>query len=407
MKSIKELFRIGNGPSSSHTIGPKNACLEFKKRYPNATSIDVILYGSLALTGKGHSTDRIIKDTLSEYKVTVKFSIEEENLPHPNTMDFIGYKGKDVIGKMRILSVGGGAIEIDGEDNETKDVYPLSKLRYIIKFCENNNMRLWQYVDMCEGEGINDFMEEIYRAMMDSVTRGLEGEGVLPGPLNISKKAHYLYYQLKSKLDLSQDFRRKTVAYAYAVSEENASGNVIVTAPTCGAAGVLPAVLRTAYDVIPFAKEKGYTFTHQDLLNALKTAGLIGNLIKTNASISGAEAGCQAEIGAACSMAAAFQAELAGSSFHQLSSAAEIALEHHLGLTCDPVEGYVQIPCIERNAVAALRALDAFGLAIYLDNLDSKISFDTVVETMLETGKDLPVRYRETSAGGLAKNYKC
>ncbi len=406
MKSIKELFRIGNGPSSSHTIGPKNACLEFIKRYPDCTSIEVTLYGSLALTGKGHSTDKIILSVLKDYKTEVKFNVLDEQ-EHPNTMDFVGYKGREIAGKMRIYSVGGGAIKVANEDSESKDVYPLSKLRYIIKFCENNNLRLWQYVDMCEGEGINEFMEEVYQAMMDSVSRGLEGTGTLPGPLNISKKAHYLYYQLKSKLDLSQDFRRKTVAYAYAVSEENASGNVIVTAPTCGAAGVLPAVLRTAYDVIPFAREKGYEINHQDLLNALKTAGLIGNLIKTNASISGAEAGCQAEIGSACSMAAAFQAELAKTSFSQISSAAEIALEHHLGLTCDPVEGYVQIPCIERNAVAALRALDAFGLAIYLDNLDSKISFDTVVETMLETGKDLPVRYRETSAGGLAKNYKC
>ncbi len=405
MKSIRELFRIGNGPSSSHTIGPKNACLKFIERYSDVTNIVVTLYGSLALTGEGHSTDKIVKSVLKDYKVDVKFDKKTET-EHPNTMDIVGYKNKEEY-KMRFYSVGGGAIEIAGEDNDLPDVYPLSKLRYIIKYCENNNIRLWQYVDQCEGPEINSFIEEVYQTMMDCVTRGLEGEGMLPGPLQIKKKAHYLYYQTNSDLDLTADFRRKTVAYAYAVAEENASGDEIVTAPTCGAAGVLPAVVRTAVDVIPFAKKRGYNITHQDVLNALKTAGLIGNLIKTNASISGAEAGCQAEIGSACAMAAAFQAELAKASFDKISSAAEIALEHHLGLTCDPVSGYVQIPCIERNAVAALRALDAFGLTVYLDTLDAKVSFDTVVETMLETGKDLPTRYRETSVGGLAKNYRC
>ncbi len=405
MHSIKELFRIGNGPSSSHTIGPKNACLEFVKRYPDVDNIDVTLYGSLALTGEGHSTDKIIIKTLSNYKTNVKFDKLKE-VEHPNTMDIVGYKD-DKEYKMRFYSVGGGAIEIANEENNLKDVYPLSKLRYIITYCENNNMRLWQYVDMCEDNDINDYMEEVYQAMMDSVVRGLEAEGELPGPLKIERKAQFLYYRLHSNIDLSQDFRRKTVAYAYAVAEENASGHVIVTAPTCGASGVLPAVVRTALDVIPFARERGLLITHKDVINALKTAGLIGNLIKTNASISGAEAGCQAEIGSACSMAAAFQAELSGASLKRISNAAEIALEHHLGLTCDPVGGFVQIPCIERNAVAALRALDAFGLAVYLNNFSSKIPFDTVVETMLETGKDLPTRYRETSTGGLAKNYRC
>lgn len=405
MKSIRELFRIGNGPSSSHTIGPKNACLRFLERYGDVTSIVVTLYGSLALTGEGHATDNIVKNIFKDYKVEVKFDKKTE-VEHPNTMDIVGYKNKEEF-KMRFYSVGGGAIEIAGEDNTLPEVYPLSKLRYIIKYCQNNNIKLWQYVDMCEGEGFNDYIEEVYQTMMDSVVRGLEGEGYLPGPLKIKKKAHFLYYQTNSNLDLTSDFRRKTVAYAYAVAEENASGDEIVTAPTCGAAGVLPAVVRTAVDIIPFLKKRGMDISHKDILNAIKTAGLIGNLIKTNASISGAEAGCQAEIGAACAMAAAFQAELAKASFDKISSAAEIALEHHLGLTCDPVGGYVQIPCIERNAVAALRALDAFGLAYYLDCLDAKVSFDTVVETMLETGRDLPTRYRETSVGGLAKNYRC
>ncbi len=405
MHSIKELFRIGNGPSSSHTIGPKNACLKFLERYNDLDRIDVILYGSLALTGEGHATDKIILNTLKNYETKVKFDKTSE-VPHPNTMDIIGYKNNQEF-KMRFFSVGGGAIKVDKEDNRIKEVYPLSKLRYIIKYCKDNNLRLWQYVDKYEDSDINIFISEVYKVMMESVERGLEKEGYLPGPLKVERKAHYLYYQLTKEGDLSLDFRRKTVAYAYAVSEENASGGVIVTAPTCGSSGVLPAVIKTACDVIPIAKKRGIIIEEKDIINAIKTAGLIGNLIKSNASISGAEAGCQAEIGAACSMAAAFQAELVGASLEQISSAAEIALEHHLGLTCDPVGGFVQIPCIERNAVAALRALDAFGLAYYLKNFESKVSFDMVVETMLETGKDLPRRYRETSTGGLAKNYRC
>lgn len=405
MHSIKELFRIGNGPSSSHTIGPKNACLKFLERYNDLDRIDVILYGSLALTGEGHATDIIILNTLKNYKTKVLFD-KTSDVPHPNTMDIIGYKNNETY-KMRFFSVGGGAIKIDGENERPKDVYPLSKLRYIIKYCKDNNMRLWQYVDKCEGEGIDEFIKEIFDVMMKSIENGLEKEGALPGPLNVERKAHYLYYQLDQEKDLALDFRRKTMAYAYAVAEENASGGEIVTAPTCGSSGVLPAVVKTAIDVLPFAKKRGIIIEEKDIINAIKTAGLIGNLIKSNASISGAEAGCQAEIGAACSMAAAFQAELVGASLEQISSAAEIALEHHLGLTCDPVGGFVQIPCIERNAVAALRALDAFGLAYYLKKFESKVSFDMVVETMLETGKDLPRRYRETSTGGLAKNYRC
>lgn len=405
MHSIKELFRIGNGPSSSHTIGPKNACLKFIERYKDLDNIEVILFGSLALTGKGHATDKIILNTLKDYKTKVLFD-KTSDVPHPNTMDIIGYKNNETY-KMRFFSVGGGAIKIDGENERPKDVYPLSKLRYIIKYCKDNNMRLWQYVDKCEGEGIDEFIKEIFDVMMKSIENGLEKEGALPGPLNVERKAHYLYYQLDQEKDLALDFRRKTMAYAYAVAEENASGGEIVTAPTCGSSGVLPAVVKTAIDVLPLAREKGLNLTEKDILNAIKTAGLIGNLIKSNASISGAEAGCQAEIGAACAMAAAFQAELVGVELEQLSSAAEIALEHHLGLTCDPVGGFVQIPCIERNAVAALRALDAFGLAYYLKKFESKVSFDIVVETMLETGKNLPRRYRETSTGGLAKNYRC
>ena len=241
-------------------------------------------------------------------------------------------------------------------------------------------------------------MEEIYNTMKKSVERGLQTTGILPGKLQIKRKANYIYYQNSKETDKTEIERRKTVAYAYAVSEENASGGEIVTAPTCGASGVLPACLCYAEDL--------NLYSHKEIINALKTAGLIGNLVKQNGSISGAEAGCQAEVGTACSMAAAFLSELMGGSIDQIESASEIALEHHLGLTCDPIEGYVQIPCIERNAVAALRAIDASKLSSYLNNGDSKISFDLVVETMLDTGKDLSYRYRETSEGGLAKKYR-
>lgn len=398
MYSIKELFKIGNGPSSSHTIGPLEASKEFKKRYPDCDSIVVKLYGSLALTGKGHLTDYIIEKSLMPICCKVEFDIKEEP-PHPNTMDFIGYKDKDIIARMRVYSVGGGAIEIEGDEKRIVDhIYPLNKFRDISQYCKDYKLRLYEYVDRIEGTQFHEYMEKIYTVMMDCVNRGLNTTGIIPGKLQIKRKANYLYYQNSKETDPTEIARRKTVAYAYAVSEENASGGELVTSPTCGAAGVLPACVRYAQDL--------NKYSHLEIVNALKTAGLIGNLVKQNASISGAEAGCQAEVGTACSMAAAFLAELMGGTIDQIESASEIALEHHLGLTCDPIDGYVQIPCIERNAVAALRAIDAAKLSSYLNNSDSKISFDLVVETMLDTGKDLSYRYRETSEGGLAKNYR-
>ena len=398
MYSIKELLKVGNGPSSSHTIGPSKAAKEFLKRYPDVDEVKVMLYGSLALTGKGHLTDYIIERSLMPIPCKIKFDYTSE-VPHPNTVVFKGYKNSVKIATMTVYSVGGGAIKIEGDEERVLDkIYPHSKYHDIQMYCKDYKLTLAEYVDRIEGPSINEYMELIYETMMNSVNKGLETIGVLPGKLEIKRKANYLYYQNCKETDQSEIARRHIVAYAFAVAEENASGGKIVTAPTCGAAGVLPACLRYAVD--------SNKYTHEEIINGLKVAGLIGNLVKTNGSISGAEAGCQAEVGTACSMAAAFLAFLDGAGFGRTESAAEIALEHHLGLTCDPIEGYVQIPCIERNAVAALRALDAAKLSGYLNNSDSKISFDLVVETMLATGRDLSSEYRETSEGGLAKKYR-
>ncbi len=399
MYSIRELFKIGNGPSSSHTIGPKEATKEFKKRYPDCDYVIAKLYGSLALTGKGHLTDYIIVDTMMPIPCKVEFDILTEQ-PHPNTLVLEGYKNNELVGIMKVYSVGGGAIKIEGDpDRALEEIYPLTKFKDIAHHCKDYKLRLCDYVDEIEGEGFTDYIENIYNVMQASINRGISTKGVIPGKLQIKRKANYLYYQkTPANMETMEVRRRKAVAYAYAVSEENASGGEIVTAPTCGASGVLPACIK-------YAEETG-RFTHDEIIAGLKTAGLIGNLVKKNGSISGAEAGCQAEVGTACSMAAAFLVEIQHGSIEQIESAAEIALEHHLGLTCDPIEGYVQIPCIERNAVAALRALDAANLSSYLNNADSKISFDLVVETMLDTGKDLSYRYRETSEGGLAKKFR-
>ena len=397
MYSIKELFKVGNGPSSSHTIGPLKASREFVKRYPDCDFINVTLYGSLALTGKGHLTDYIVEKGLSPIPNKITFDPLSE-VPHPNTMKFVGQKGEKTY-EMVVYSVGGGAIKIEGDDEKALErYYELTTYDDIVKFCKEYKYTLTEYVDMCEDDDFNEYMENIYNVMLQAIDRGLNTTGLIPGKLEIKRKAHYIYNQKSKETDPSEIARRKVVAYAYAVAEENASGGEIVTSPTCGAAGVLPACLKYALDM--------NKYTHEEIINALKVAGLIGNLVKHNGSISGAEAGCQAEIGTACSMAATFLVSLKLTTFEHIESAAEIALEHHLGLTCDPIDGYVQIPCIERNAVAALRAIDAAKLSTYLNNSDSKISFDVVVKTMLQTGKDLHASYRETSEGGLAKHYK-
>lgn len=399
MESLRELYRIGRGPSSSHTMGPSHAAVLFRKEFPQAERFQAVLYGSLAKTGKGHLTDIAIKDAFEPLPTEILFDTEtpEESLPHPNTMTLEAFLGEDSLGKWRVFSVGGGKIAIEGRPSVApQDVYPLSTFQEIKEYCQKNGKFLWQFVEEYEGPEIWDYLRDVWKQMKSTVYNGLNTEGVLHGGLGVQRKAKYLVRQ--RHIDESAETRenRKVCSYAFAVSEENASGGVVVTAPTCGASGVLPAVL--------LFKQEQQGFSDTDVLHALAVAGVIGNIIKTNASISGAECGCQAEVGSACSMAAAGLAELYHLDLDQIEYAAEVAMEHHLGLTCDPIGGLVQIPCIERNAVAAMRAINALSLANFLTHT-RKISFDMVVKTMYETGRDLFSKYRETSEGGLAKIY--
>ena len=395
MRSLKELYRIGRGPSSSHTIGPERACKLFLAENPEATSFTARLYGSLAKTGEGHGTDEVIRTVLPN--VTVEFDVETE-CAHPNTMELIAYMGGVKTSEMRIYSVGGGAIKVEGRtETEGAEVYDLSTLTDIRAYCEQKKIRLCDYVFEKEGEALKEYLAEVWTTMQEAVKRGVSKTGILPGGLEVERRAKVLYDGAVQNEGAESRENRLVCSYAFAVSEENASGGTIVTAPTCGACGVLPAVLK-------YTQEKK-NFTDEQIIEALATAGLIGNLIKTNASISGAECGCQAEIGSACCMATAALAQLNGLTLGQIEYAAEVAMEHHLGLTCDPICGLVQIPCIERNAVAAMRAINAASLAYFLSD-SRKISFDLVVQTMYETGKDLRRPYRETAEGGLAKLYK-
>lgn len=398
MSSIRELYKLGRGPSSSHTMGPEKACLLFKQKFPGADLYNVTLFGSLSQTGKGHRTDYAIEQAFHPKKVKVQFDCIKKDLPHPNTLELSAYKKEKEIGKWRVFSIGGGQIVIDGEPlKENENIYPYHKFSEISDYCKKNNKELWEYVDECEDESINDFVKEVWEAMKSSISKGLSDSGELPGILKVQKKAKYLYKQ--HHIDESEQTRenRLVCSYAFAVSEQNACGEKIVTAPTCGASGVLPAVL--------YYVQKKRNLPDEEIHKALKTAAIIGNIVKTNASISGAECGCQAEVGTACAMASAALAQLYHMTLEQIEYAAEVAIEHHLGLTCDPIYGLVQIPCIERNAVAAMRAINAVNLANFLTD-SRKISFDLVVQTMYETGKDLSHHYRETSEGGLAKLYK-
>ncbi len=398
MESLRELYKIGKGPSSSHTMGPERAAKDFMKRYPEAERFRAVLYGSLAHTGVGHLTDEIIRLTLAPRPCEIVFDFDRTDLPHPNMLDLEGYRGGDLLGKTTYLSVGGGTIVIEGEPATRQEtVYPFENFSAIMQYCNEKQCSLEQVVYDFEDEGIYDFLREIWRSMQETIRRGLATGGVLPGKLNLARKAKTLFESVDDEEELEARERRQLCSFAFATSEENASGGTIVTAPTCGASGVLPAVL---YYV---SRKNGYS--EKRVVAALAVAGLIGVTVKQNASVSGAEAGCQAEIGTATSMAAAAVGRLYGLPMNEIEYAAEIALEHQLGLTCDPVMGYVQIPCIERNAVAALRALSSVELAHVLCGT-RKISFDTIVRTMYETGKDLSARYRETSEGGLAANFK-
>ena len=398
MKSIREIYKIGKGPSSSHTMGPEKAAKLFKSEHPDADCFSVTLYGSLAMTGRGHGTDRVLIDTFAPVETRIAFDTEKIDLPHPNTLEMTAMKGGERVGFMRVMSVGGGDIRIEGRpDAEAPEVYGERSFAEIADYCKTHKKRISDYVEDNEGPEIWDFLYRVWGCMKNAIQEGLTHSGVLPGGLNVERKAQYLFNQ--RHIDERPETRenRLVCAYAFAVSEQNAGQGTIVTAPTCGACACLPAVLKYMQE------EKG--LPDRQVLRALAVAGVIGNIVKTNASISGAECGCQAEIGTACSMAASALGELFEMGIDQIEYAAEVALEHHLGLTCDPIGGLVQIPCIERNAVAAMRAINAIRIANFLTET-RKISFDMVVETMYQTGRDLNRIYRETSEGGLAKLYK-
>ncbi len=398
MKSIKDIFKIGKGPSSSHTMGPAKAMEIYVKDHPDASSYEVELFGSLSDTGRGHGTDKAIEMMTNGKPVNIIFNSKERNLPHENTMDIYSIKDGKRCDKMRVMSIGGGDIKIEGaEDDKKADIYPESTFLEISEYCKKNGIRISEFAYMREGESIHEFLNEVWAVMKNSIREGLTTSGILPGGLEVERKAQQLYN--KRHIDEREVTRenRLVCSYAYAVSEQNADNGTIVTAPTCGSCAVLPSVLK-------YMQEK-HGFSDKEICNALAVAGIIGNLTKTNASISGAECGCQAEIGTACSMASAALCELFEMGIDQIEYAAEIAFEHHLGLTCDPICGLVQIPCIERNAVAAMRAINAMSLANFLSG-SRKISLDLVIKTMYETGKDLSHIYRETAEGGLAKLYK-
>ena len=398
MQSIRTLYKVGKGPSSSHTMGPERAAKLFREMTPEADRYEVILYGSLAKTGVGHGTDRVLVDTLAPYPTKIVFaSVDPGNMKHPNTLDLIAYKDNKETQRIRVESIGGGDIVVEGEaQHADAEVYPENSFAEIARFCQWRHVSLPEYVELSEGPEIWSFLEHIWHVMRQSIEDGLAAEGILPGGLNVQRKAKYLY-ERTHLLDLPQVRELQLVcSYAFAVAEQNAGNGTIVTAPTCGSCGVLPAVLM-------YMQQK-YDLPDRKIAEALGVAGLFGNLVRHNASISGAECGCQAEIGTACSMAAAAMGELTGLTIEEQEYAAEIAMEHQLGLTCDPICGLVQIPCIERNAVAAKRAIDASNLSHMLVGTRT-ISFDMVVRTMYETGINMNRAFRETSEGGLARLY--
>ncbi|MDR2585816.1 MAG: L-serine ammonia-lyase, iron-sulfur-dependent, subunit alpha [Prevotellaceae bacterium] len=399
MESIKELYKIGHGPSSSHTMGPKNAAIRFVKEYPNAQSFRVTLYGSLAATGKGHLTDKVIGEVFALHQKQLELIWEPQTFlpPHPNGLVFEAIDSSGVIiKKWTTYSIGGGDLSDTGKREPKAEKYSQSTMAQILQWCRENGTTFWEYVTIHDDPDILDYLAEIWKVMKGAVKRGLESEGVIPGGLKLPRKAASFHIKAKG---FQGTMQRRSIAFSYAlaVAEENASGGLIVTAPTCGSCGVLPGVM--------YLNQKHYEFSDKQIIRALATAGLIGNIVKTNASISGAEVGCQGEIGTACAMASAAAVQLFGGSVAQIEYAASMGMEHFLGLTCDPINGLVQIPCIERNAFAAGRAIDANMYALLSDGYHL-VSFDTVVEAMKRTGHDLPRLYKETAEGGLAKIFQ-
>lgn len=395
MQSIQNIYKIGPGPSSSHTFGPMRASQDMLEHYPDADEFKITLFGSLALTGKGHLTDKIIEKTFFPTHCTITFDLKSK-CDHPNTMTIEAFKEHQSLGKHTFISIGGGKILKDQEqESEETHVYPHNSMDDIQAYCKQHHLRLDKYIDQFEDNSLNNYMNKIFDAMIECVEKGLHTIGKLPGSLEIDRVASALYQSANSCDDLIERKSLLLSSYAYAASEQNASGGMVVTAPTMGSCGVLPSLLYHFY--------KDENYPKDTLIQGLKVAGLIGNLIQHNATISGAKAGCQAEVGAACSMGAAFVSSCNFENNAQIECAAEIGLEHHLGLTCDPVGGYVMIPCIERNAVASLRSLDAARLAKYLRNVKkNRVSFDMVVKTMNLTGSKLPLELKESALGGLA-----
>ncbi len=395
MISISKLYKIGPGPSSSHTIGVKNAIEYVLNKNIRCDLINLTFYGSLAKTGKGHLTDYIAHKALEKYNHTINFN-ETKKCSHPNTMCFSLYKDNKKIKEYIIYSIGGGLIKVKGQKSKkSEDVYPHNTFTEIKKYCKDNNLTLIDYIYKYEDKAIHDYIDKVIEMMLKSVENGLKKDGVLPGKLNVQRKAKKIY-EYKKEIESDYDKEKRLIsAYAFAVSEENASGENIVTAPTCGSSGVLPSLLKYVYD----------KYSREELINAMLVAGLIGVIVVKNASISGAECGCQAEIGTASSMGAAFLAFLDNQSIDCIERASEIAMEHSLGMTCDPIEGYVQIPCIERNALGAFKSIIASTLSKFLDESSNKISFDMVVKTMYETGLDMNRGYKETALKGLSKKY--
>ena len=400
MKSIRDIYKIGTGPSSSHTMGPEAAARDFRKRYPDVDSYKVFLYGSLSKTGEGHGTDRAVIKTMEPTACEVIFSqTDPENMRHPNTMDIIAIKDGQEIATQRYYSIGGGDIVIEGQEAKKgteAEVYLENSFAEIKQFCQCSYIDLLDYIATNEEDELWDYLGEVWQTMKTAVQEGLTKEGILPGGLNIARKAKTLYTRELETKHPEVIECQMVCSYAYAVSEQNADNGIIVTAPTCGSCGVLPAVLYYLQEKKGFSDEK--------IVNALAIAGIFGELAKKNASVSGAECGCQAEVGVACSMAAAAAGYLFRYNIEQIEYAAEMALEHHLGLTCDPICGLVQVPCIERNAVAAMRAINAANLAFFLSGT-RRISYDMVLKSMYQTGLDMNESYRETSLGGLARAY--
>jgi L-serine dehydratase len=392
MESVRDIFRIGYGPSSSHTMGPRKAAEIFRDRNPDADNYKVTLYGSLAATGRGHQTDRTIIEAFMPKKTEIIWESQIFMHFHPNSLKFEAVYKDGKRTEWTVYSLGGGKISDLSDEFKDEEIYSLTTMDEILAHCTGTGKNFWEYVLETEGEGINDYLLEVWKVMQDSIDRGIDQEGTIPGGLKLARKASSFY--VKSK-DFSGTLKGKTriFSYALAVAEENACGGRIVTAPTCGSCGVLPAVLKTMRD--------SFDFSDQKIVRALATAGLVGNIVKKNASISGASVGCQGEIGTACAMASAAATQLLGGTPYQIEYAAEMGMEHHLGLTCDPIGGLVQIPCIERNAFAAERALNTSTFAILSDGRHL-VSFDKVVKTMKQTGHDLPSIYKETSEGGLA-----